>query len=346
MTQALRRFSPDMEWNDLELTHSDLTLSESDELPFSGPSPALGEGELPLSVAGSTTREAVEELSVWYLRSVTKQSDLLDRDGEVALAQRIEQGDLAAKHALAQANLRLVIQIAKRYAGRGAAFMDLIQEGNLGLMKAVEKFNYRLGYRFSTYATWWIKQSVFQAFAEHDRPIRLPGHVLDSVIKLRRARHLLKEKLNRAATDAELSKHMGVSLKKIQKLSQAAQRMMSLEAEVTLKDGNTQSLGETIEDDSLLEPGLEMQQANAVGLLRLALLHHLDDRERDVVFRRFGFISANPCNKSADKIVTKSKMTLEEIGKLHGVTRECVRQTEIRALGKLRSSAFLQQLID
>ena len=286
--------------------------------------------------------EGLEELSTWYLRSVSRKSGLLSKEEEMALAKRIAQGDESARRKLAQANLRLVINIAKRYAGRGASFMDLVQEGNLGLMKAIEKFNYRLGYRFSTYATWWIKQSVFQAFAEHDRPIRLPGHVLDSVIKFRKTRYVLKERLGRPATDAELAQHMGVSVKKIHQLGRSAQRMMSLEAEVVMKDGNTQALGETIEDDALPEPDAALCQNTALRQLRLALLHHLDDRERDVVSRRFGLITTS----HPEEIVTKDKMTLEEIGKLYGVTRECVRQTELRAIRKLRTSSFIQQLID
>jgi RNA polymerase primary sigma factor len=331
MTNALRMFSMDLEVGGGEPAFWDATEPDVQE-----PDAA------PASLASELVRENLEDSSSWYLRSVSRQSELIGRDEEVALAKRIEKGDPDAKAELAQANLRLVIKIAKRYAGRGAAFMDLVQEGNLGLMKAVDKFNYRLGYRFSTYATWWIKQSVFQAFAEHDRPIRLPGHVLDSVIKLRKARAALRESLDRAPTDEEIAQAMGVSLKKVRQLSRSAQRMMSLEAEVTLKDGNSQSLGETIEDDRLPEPGEALSYATSLKLLRLALLHHLDERERDVLFRRFGFRSAS----NAKEIVTKGKMTLEEIGKLYGVTRECVRQTELRAIRKLRSSAFLQQLID
>lgn len=335
MTEALRMFSPDLDMPEMDLQEIDLP-----EIELSGRESFL---DTPRPDAAlSRAVENLEELSTWYLRSVSRNSELISREEEVALAKRIEQGDQQAKQKLAQANLRLVIKIAKRYAGRGAAFMDLVQEGNLGLMKAIDKFNPRLGYRFSTYATWWIKQSVFQAFAEHDRPIRLPGHVLDSVIKLRKARYVLKEKLGRAATDDELALHMGVSVKKVQQLSRSAQRMMSLEAEVVLKDGNTQSLGETIEDDSLPEPGAVLSQNTALHLLRLALLNHLDERERDILFRRFGLRAASNQNE----IVTKGKMTLEEIGKLYGVTRECVRQTELRAMRKLRASTFLQQLID
>jgi RNA polymerase primary sigma factor len=286
--------------------------------------------------------DTMEDTAVSYLRSVSRQSDLLNKEEEIELAKRIEQGDESARRKLAQANLRLVISIAKRYAGRGASFMDLVQEGNVGLMKAIEKFNYRLGYKFSTYATWWIKQSVFQAFAEHDRPIRLPGHVIDSVSKLRKARHILKERYGRPATDAEIAEYLKISVKKVQQISRAAQRIMSLEAEVTLKDGNTQTLGESIEDDRLADPEQEIYQKKAMTALRMALISHLDERERDILFRRYG-IQAGSTEGETDQ---KCKMTLEEIGRIYGVTRECIRQTEIRAIRKLRQSSFLQQLID
>ncbi len=290
----------------------------------------------------ATSEETREETSAWYLRSVGQKSTLLSKEEELALAKKVAQGDVDAKRKLAKANLRLVISIAKRYAGKGACFMDLVQEGNLGLMKAVEKFNYRLGYRFSTYATWWIKQSVFQAFAEHDRPIRLPGHVVDSVINLRKARHTLKEGLGRLATDSELAVHLGISIKKVQQLTRAAQRMMSLEAELTLKDGNTQTLGETLEDDRLPDPEQTLFRQKSLQMLEMALLRHLDERERDILLKRYGI---GPESESAHPDAS-DRMTLEEIGRHYGVTRECIRQTEIRAIRKLRSSSFLQQLID
>lgn len=283
-----------------------------------------------------------EDTSSWYLRSVTRQSALLSKEEELELARRVSQGDLIAKRKLAKANLRLVISIAKKYAGHGATFMDLVQEGNLGLMKAVEKFNHRLGYRFSTYATWWIKQSVFQAFSEHDRPIRLPGHVVDSVIKLKKARQKLKEQLNRPATDAELAQALGVSIRKVQQLTRSAQRMVSLETEMTLKDGNTQTLGETLEDDRLPDPEQRLHYYNSLQLLQLALMNHLDERERDILLKRYGMHETQPETSSDEP----RRLTLEEIGKAYGVTRECIRQTEIRALKKLRTSSFLQQLID
>ena len=285
------------------------------------------------------TENTLEDTAVQYLRAVSKQSDLLTRDEEIDLFKQAEQGNLFAKRKLAQANLRLVISIAKRHAGRGAAFMDLVQEGNVGLMKAIEKFNYRLGYKFSTYATWWIKQSVFQAFSEHDRPIRLPGHVIDSVSKLRKARTILKEKLGRLASDAELAEHMQLSLRKVQSLARVSQRIVSLETEIPMKDGNTQTLADTIEDDS---PSAEtvVHKKSTLSALQMALIAHLDDRERDVLARRYGL------NEENDNQDGKGKMTLEEIGQIYGVTRECIRQTEIRALQKLRQSAFLQQLTD
>jgi RNA polymerase primary sigma factor len=298
--------------------------------------------EEPAASMPESRLEPMEDSAVWYLRSVSKQSGLLSREEEVALAKRIEQGDLAAKRQLAQANLRLVISVAKRYAGRGAAFMDLVQEGNLGLMKAIDKFNYRLGYKFSTYATWWIKQSVFLAFADHDRPIRLPGHVIDAVMKLRKARQGLKETLNRPATDAELAEYLKLSVRKVQQLSRVSQRMISLEAEVIMKDGNTQTLGDTIEDDRFADPDQAVFRKTALLRLQQALVSHLDDRERDILFKRYGLRPSHGLTAAGDD----GKMTLEEIGKIYGVTRECIRQAELRAIRKLRASSFLQQLID
>lgn len=302
----------------------------------------LDSTEAPEKKLSTSDVDHQEDTASWYLRAITAQSGLLNKEEELALVKKVAQGDLNAKRKLARANLRLVISIAKRYTGRGAAFMDLVQEGNLGLMKAIDKFNYRLGYRFSTYATWWIKQSVFQAFAEHDHAIRLPGHVVDSLIKLRKARQILRDQLDRVATDAELACHMGVSTRKIEQLTRASQRMISLEAELTLKDGNTQTFGETIEDDRLPEPEQNLYRDKSLQVLRMALFNHLDERERDILLKRYG-IQPEP---NATQIDEPGRMTLEEIGKHYGVTRECIRQAEMRAIRKLRSSSFLQQLID
>ncbi len=341
MANPVNAFVPlhsDLEDDDLGLPLSENDALESDALEnYVVKNYAFKTSDRPYTI-----QEPGEDTTAWYLRHMTQQSSLLSKAEEMELAKRVSQGDRQARQKLAQANLRLVISIAKRYGGRGVSFMDLVQEGNLGLMKAIEKFNYRLGYRFSTYATWWIKQSVFKAFSEQDRPIRLPGHVMDSVIKLRQARQLLREKLDRPATDAELASHLGVSLRKIQQLTRASGRMMSLESELTLKDGNTQPLGETIEDDRWPDPEQKLYRDKSLQLLRMALHSHLDDRERDILFKRFGIETS----QKITLLKTPERLTLEEIGRHYGVTRECIRQTELRAIRKLRSSSFLQQLID
>jgi RNA polymerase primary sigma factor len=316
------------------------SMLNSDEFIYI--STADSSGEFPCGTNTEENRNAVEEVAVQYLRAVSRRSALLKPDEELALFKRAAQGDLQARKKLVQANLRLVINIAKRYAGRCANFMDLIQEGNVGLLKAIDKFDYRLGYKFSTYASWWIKQAVFQAFAEYDRPIRLPGHVMDSVFKLRRARHALQEQLGRSATDEELASYLKMSVKKLQRIARAAQGIISLESETLHQDGKPQTLADTLEDERFQEPELALHKARSLHALRLALVCHLDAKERDVLLKRFGFSSALA---GADN-GRKNKMTLKEIGKLYGVTRECIRQTEIRAIQKLRQSAFLQQLID
>ncbi|HEY9744833.1 MAG TPA: sigma-70 family RNA polymerase sigma factor [Oculatellaceae cyanobacterium] len=326
------------------MRHAFSTELQSTELMEADSYIFIATAEDPNVIEGSTSEidTLQEEAAARYLRMVSRQSDLLSPEEEIALFKRLEQGDLQAKRRLAQANLRLVISIAKRYAGRGASFMDLVQEGNVGLMKAIDKFNYRLGYRFSTYASWWIKQSVFQAFAEHDRSIRLPGHVMDSVFKYRRAKHALQEELGRPATDAELAAYMKISIRKLQRIARAAQSMISLETEVSKQDGKPQTLADLIEDDRSLEPEMALHKARAIQALRLALVAHLDDKERDILLKRFGLGAGFSGTDSSGK----GKMTLEEIGKLYGVTRESIRQTEIRAIQKLRQSSFLQQLID
>ena len=280
----------------------------------------------------TTSANPLEETAVQYLKRVSGRSGLISQDEEVALAKRIEQGDIYAKRKLVQANLRLVIYIAKKYAGRGANFMDLVQEGNVGLLKAVDKFNYRLGYKFSTYATWWIKQAIMQAFAEHDRPIRLPGHVIDHIAKLKRLQQQMQETLDRQPTEDELAKAMALSLKKVQQLSRIAQRTLSLESEMVMKDGNTQPLGETLEDDRF-NPEKDFHRQRSLGMLREALMYHLNPKEREILTLRYGL------DHSQEK-----KITLEELGKRYGVTRECIRQTEIRALRKLRETPGLLQI--
>ncbi|MEB3206770.1 MAG: RNA polymerase sigma factor RpoD/SigA [Vampirovibrionales bacterium] len=279
--------------------------------------------------------DADSTVLVAYLRNVSRYSKPVSSSEELALAKRVAQGDLVARRRLIQANLRLVIKIAKRYLRPGVSFMDLIQEGNLGLIKAVERFNYRLGYRFSTYATWWIKQSVLKAFAEHDRPIRLPGHVIDSLAKLKRIKPKLEAKLNRQPSSEELSEALGVSIKKLRHLEQLSQKTMSLEAESVMKDGNSQSLGDVLEDEKCIHIDDVLWQNDALQNVRQAFSASLKPREQAVIAMRFGLRV-----EMAGKMATAQRMTLADIGKQFGVTRECVRQTELRAINKLKQAAI------
>lgn len=272
-----------------------------------------------------------------YLKTLSKRAPLLNAEEEIALAKRIEMGDKEAKLQLILSNLRLVVSVAKKYAGRpGCAFIDLIQEGNVGLIRAVEKYNWRLGYRFSTYATWWIRQAVLQAFSEHDRPIRLPGHVIDSLTKLKNVVHQSQEENGKILSSAELAQKLKMSERKVNQLLEMSQKPVSLSIEINGQEDASQTLSDLIPHDSpASETILEKQEQ--LRFLSVAFQSHLDEKEQDILKKRFGLLLSEECRK---------KWTLEKLGERYGVTRECIRQTEKRALSKLKSAFVLHQMVD
>lgn len=256
-----------------------------------------------------------------YLREIGR-VELLTADEEVMLAKLIEQGDPLAKRQLAEANLRLVVSIAKKYVGRGLSLLDLIQEGNIGLFRAVEKFDYRKGYKFSTYATWWIRQAITRAIADQARTIRIPVHMVETINKFTHTQRRLVQELGREPTIQEIAAEMEMDEKKIRHIKKISQDIVSLEAPVGSEGENSGKLGDFIEDDVTLSP----ESATIRQLLKkdvYTLLKHLTPREQKIVRMRFGL----------DDGVGH---TLEEVGQEFGVTRERIRQIEAKALIKLR----------
>ena len=264
-----------------------------------------------------------------YLKEIGK-VPLLTPEEEVALAIKMSEGDENAKHRMTEANLRLVVSIAKRYVGRGMLFLDLIQEGNLGLIKAVEKFDYTKGYKFSTYATWWIRQAITRAIADQARTIRIPVHMVETINKLVRIQRQLLQELGREPTSEEIGERMGMSAERVREIKKISQEPVSLETPIGEEEDS--QLGDFIEDSDAVAP------PDAAGFLMLQeqlnkVLDGLAERERKVIELRFGLVDGHP-------------RTLEEVGREFGVTRERIRQIESKTLAKLRHPSRSSKLKD
>ena len=264
-----------------------------------------------------------------YLKEIGRIS-LLTPEEEMNLSIRVANGDEEAKNRLAESNLRLVVSIAKRYVGRGLLFLDLIQEGNIGLMKAVDKFDYDKGYKFSTYATWWIRQAITRALADQARTIRVPVHMVETINKMARIQRQLTLELNREPTEEELAKKMGISVEKVREVVKISQDPVSLETPIGEEDDS--HLGDFVKDINMVTP--EEYATNEILKEEIrAVLSTLQEREQEVLELRFGLIDG-------------TSHTLEEVGKKFNVTRERIRQIEAKALRKLRHPSRAKKLKD
>ncbi|HIT13290.1 MAG TPA: RNA polymerase sigma factor RpoD [Candidatus Scatomonas merdigallinarum] len=301
----------------LLLSDDDINLDDEEEVDMEN---------LDLSVPEGIS---IEDPVRMYLKEIGK-VPLLSAEEEIDLAQRMEQGDESAKKRLAEANLRLVVSIAKRYVGRGMLFLDLIQEGNLGLIKAVEKFDYRKGYKFSTYATWWIRQAITRAIADQARTIRIPVHMVETINKLIRVSRQLLQELGREPTPEEIAEEMHMSVERVREILKISQEPVSLETPIGEEEDS--HLGDFIQDDNVPVPA----DAAAFTMLKEQLedvLSTLTDREQKVLRLRFGLDDGRA-------------RTLEEVGKEFNVTRERIRQIEAKALRKLRHPSRSRKLKD
>jgi RNA polymerase primary sigma factor len=272
---------------------------------------------------------SIEDPVRMYLKEIGK-VPLLSADEEIELARRMKDGDADAKKRLAEANLRLVVSIAKRYVGRGMMFLDLIQEGNLGLIKAVEKFDYTKGFKFSTYATWWIRQAITRAIADQARTIRIPVHMVETINKLIRVQRQLLQELGREPSPEEVAKEMNVPVERVREIQKISQEPVSLETPIGEEEDS--HLGDFIQDENVPVPA----EAAAFTLLKeqlIDVLGTLTDREQKVLRLRFGLDDGRA-------------RTLEEVGKEFNVTRERIRQIEAKALRKLRHPSRSRKLKD
>ena len=307
-----------------------LNLNEDDD-PDLFPDDGMEDEEIDMENIDLSVPEGVgtEDPVRMYLKEIGK-IPLLSADEEIELAKRIELGDEDAKQKLAEANLRLVVSIAKRYVGRGMQFLDLIQEGNLGLIKAVEKFDYTKGYKFSTYATWWIRQAITRAIADQARTIRIPVHMVETINRLIRVSRQLLQELGREPTAEEIAAKMDMPVDRVREIMKISQEPVSLETPIGEEEDS--HLGDFIQDDHVAVPA----DAAAFTLLHEQLMEVLDtltEREQKVLKLRFGLVDGRP-------------RTLEEVGKEFNVTRERIRQIEAKALRKLRHPSRSKKLKD
>ena len=303
--------------DDDDIPDEELLLSDEDEVDMEN---------LDLSIPDGIS---IEDPVRMYLKEIGK-VPLLSAEEEIELAKRMENGDQEAKKRLAEANLRLVVSIAKRYVGRGMLFLDLIQEGNLGLIKAVEKFDYRKGYKFSTYATWWIRQAITRAIADQARTIRIPVHMVETINKLIRVSRQLLQELGREPLPEEIAEEMNLPVERVREILKISQEPVSLETPIGEEEDS--HLGDFIQDDNVPVPA----DAAAFTLLKeqlVEVLGTLTEREQKVLRLRFGLDDGRA-------------RTLEEVGKEFNVTRERIRQIEAKALRKLRHPSRSRKLKD
>jgi len=326
MSESPDQREPEPEDELAELSAAPPTQAES---PEAGAYDLFDEGGVvSAGVLAAQPEHGAEDAVRLYLRNIGRVA-LLTREDEVRLAKRVEANDMSAKNGLIEANLRLVVSIAKRYRGRGLTLLDLIQEGNMGLIRAVEKFDWRRGFKFSTYATWWIRQAITRALADQSRTIRIPVHMVERMNRVHRERRALAQKLGRPPTPEEIGATMEMPPAKIEEILKLGQEPVSLEAPIGTEDGDA-SFGDFIEDSSLDRP-LEVVANRLRDADVQKVLETLPWRERRVIELRYGLVSEGP-------------MTLEDIGQQVGVTRERVRQIEVKTLATLKASRNSEKL--
>lgn len=313
----------------LTINEDDLLLDSVDDIELPDDDKKMEDVDLDKIDIPVTEGVNVEDPVRMYLKDIGK-VPLLSAEEEIELAKRIEEGDEYAKKQLSEANLRLVVSIAKKYVGRGMLFLDLIQEGNLGLIKAVEKFDYRKGYKFSTYATWWIRQAITRAIADQARTIRIPVHMVETINKLIKTQRQLVQELGREPSPEEIADRMDLSVERVREIIKISQEPVSLETPIGEEEDS--HLGDFIQDDNVPIP----VEAATYTLLKEQLLEvigTLTEREQKVLKLRFGLIDGRG-------------RTLEEVGKEFNVTRERIRQIEAKALRKLRHPSRSKKLKD